>query len=123
LPKAIARPNQPMLATAKSTHDGHGTQFELRLTKGVQGFPPGLLKSIRTEAQYKSALYVDSFRVEGNDIVISFCRGGLVLAKVDHHWNSARKDEKYLVILREDRDEGDDTPIGREINKRLTDQT
>jgi hypothetical protein len=55
--------------------------------------------------------------------VISFCRGGLVLAKVDYHWNPARKDEKYLVILREDRDEGDDTPLGREINKRIANQT
>jgi hypothetical protein len=102
----------------RSTGDGHGAQFEIRLTNGVQGFPPGLLESIHNEAERWAALYVDGFHVEGNDVIISLCRGGLRLALVDANWNPARADSKFLVILREDRDEGDNGPIGQLLEAR-----
>lgn len=60
------------------------------------------------ESTNGAALYVDGVKIEGDDIIISLCRGKLVLAKVDAHWNNQRRDDKFRVILREDRDEGDE---------------
>jgi hypothetical protein len=88
-------------------HDGHGTQFEVRFVNGASA-NQDLVKSMVIDALY-GAIYVDDLRVEGDDLVISFCSGSLVLAQVDNYWNMNRKDNKYRVILREERD-GEDAP-------------
>ena len=90
--------SDPITARVGNTSDGHGAQFVIVLENAGNSMPRDVMSDILQE----KALYVDAMTVEGNDLIISFCRGSLLLAKVDHRWNSHRKDEKYRVIMRED---------------------
>jgi hypothetical protein len=98
---------ETLIARVEDASDGHGAQFKIRLYDGVNRIPQVVLRAIASEALHGSALYVDGIQVEGDDVTISLCRGGLILALVDARWNPNRKDSKFKVILREDRDEDD----------------
>ncbi|MDP3727380.1 MAG: hypothetical protein Q8R35_01930 [bacterium] len=105
--RALSTVDGAMKARVEDTSDGHGAQFKIHLEGGATKIPPQMLAAIVGEATTGGALYVDGVAVAGDDLVISLCHGKLVMAKVDAHWNPRRRDEKFRVILREDRDEGD----------------
>lgn len=99
--------DNPMSATVENTADGHGAQFTIALHGGVRKIPHSVLRAIVSEARSRAALYVDSISVVGDDVIISIGRGNLLLARVDHHYNHLRADEKFRVILRDEMDSGE----------------
>jgi hypothetical protein len=105
---AAATSISPITAQIVDKRDGHGTQFELHLENGAT---PDLIAMLKSELDHEATLYLDGARVEGNNLILSLCRGSIVLAKVDNHWNSGRKDEKYHVIQREELDTDKDARL------------
>lgn len=91
-------------ATFTDKHHGHGAQFEIHLAN-TSNIPPFVLQAIKGELNSGATLYLDGARLEGNTLVLSLCRGSILLAKVDYHWNPGRKDQKFHVIMRQEIDE------------------
>ena len=90
-----------MKAKIVDKRDGHGTQFEIHFEDGAT---PDLIAMLKSELDYRATLYLDAARVEGDSLILSLCRGSIVLAKVDNRWNPGRADQKYHVIQREERE-------------------
>ena len=89
-------------------HDGHGAQFEISFKDGATRIPSDILAAIRSELEGGDTLYVDGVRIENGNLVISLCRGSIVLAQVSNRWNSQRKDQKFHVIKREEMESDSD---------------
>ena len=88
----------PLVARIVDKSDGHGAQFEIHL----DGATPDLIQVVKGILDHGGTLYLDGARVEGKTLVLSLCRGAIVLAMVDHRWNSGRTDQKCHVVLREE---------------------
>ncbi len=101
--------NNQIEARFQNKSDGHGAQFEIHFEKGASRVPSEIVAAIKSELQGgRSTLYVDGVRIENDNLVISLCRGSIVLAQVNNRWNSQRKDNKFHVIVREEMESDDD---------------
>lgn len=95
-----------MKATVTDVHDSHGLVFTLNLEKSgtledeVIDFLNKNLKSlISGEYRNGSTFYINRIELTPEGCSLVFVEQSKVLATVDHHWNSDRKDNKYTVLI------------------------
>jgi anion-transporting ArsA/GET3 family ATPase len=92
-----------MRVRIEDVHNSHGTTFELVFEpeNDSDKKPYEFLKSlveILVKCQ-KVALYSYKAVSEKDKISIGFAEQTKMLAKLNHHWNSHREDQKYVVLM------------------------
>jgi len=93
-----------MKAKVEDVHDSHGLVFTLNLEKSdssddtVVDFLNKKLKPL-VVGEHASTLYVNKIVFTPKGVSLTLVEQHKVLAMVDHHWNSDRKDNKYTVLI------------------------
>jgi len=93
-----------MKAKVEDVHDSHGLVFTLNLKKSstsddvVVDFLNKKLKPLIV-GEHASTLYVNRIVLTPQGVNLTLVEQYKVLAKVDHRWNSDRKDNKYTVLV------------------------
>ena len=93
-----------MKAKVEDVHDSHGLVFTLNLEKSdssddtVVDFLNKKLKPL-VVGEHASTLYVNRIVLTPQGVNLTLVEQHKFLAKVDHRWNSDRKDNKYTVLV------------------------
>lgn len=95
-----------MEAKIEDVHDSHGLVFTLNLEKSgtpddavIEFLNKKLKPLVSGEACNESTLYVSRIKLTPEGCKLTLVEQGKVLAMVDNHWNSDRKDNKYTVLV------------------------
>lgn len=92
----------------EDTHDSHGSVF----TIAMEATSEEDKQVIKTLADFldpifdgKSAMYVYGVEISPNYCKLKLAEATKKLARVDHRWNTQRKDNKFVVIVLEGENE------------------
>lgn len=102
-----------MKVRIEDTHDSHGAVFTIAMetteSEEDKQTMKTLVEFLRPMVQGKfagqSALYTYGIEISPNGCKLKLAESTKKLAQVDYHWNSERKDNKYVVLVLEGENE------------------
>src|SRR3989344_1070579 len=100
-----------MQTLISDTHDSHGLVFTLNLLLGTDNEDGKTLEFIKKQAEiveaidWESLFYIREVLLVENGLAIVFSENSKRMARVDGLWNPGRNDQKFPVLLLDERAE------------------